>query len=144
MGSEGSSPCGIGIECDYQLVDYADDVNLLGNNRYCKEKNDASKEVGLEINVAKNMLYVTVSSPDKKYHDMKIANRSIQNVAQFKHVERTVRDLIQEEIKRRLNSDNACYHSVQNFCLLICYLKTKIQNLKSESKASPVTGHGSL
>jgi hypothetical protein len=23
--------------------------------------------------------------------------------------------LIQEEIKRRLNSDNACYHSVQNF-----------------------------
>jgi hypothetical protein len=38
-------------------------------------------------------------------------------VSQFKYSATTVtnRNLIQEEIKRRLNSGNACYHSVQNF-----------------------------
>jgi hypothetical protein len=48
--------------------------------------------------------------------DIKIANRSFENVSQFKYFEMTVTDqnLIQEEIKRRLNSGNACYHSVQN------------------------------
>jgi hypothetical protein len=35
----------------------------------------------------------------------------------------TNQNLIQEEIKRRLNSGNACYHSVKNICLLICCLK---------------------
>jgi hypothetical protein len=35
----------------------------------------------------------------------------------------TNQNLIQEEIKRRLNSGNACYHAVR--CLLICCLKTK-------------------
>jgi hypothetical protein len=50
-------------------------------------------------------------------HDIKVANRSFENVAQFKYFGTTITDqnLIQEEIKRRLNSDNACYHSVQNF-----------------------------
>jgi hypothetical protein len=46
-----------------------------------------------------------------------IANRSYENVSQFKYLETTVtnQNLIQKEIKRRLNSGNACYHSVQNF-----------------------------
>jgi hypothetical protein len=35
----------------------------------------------------------------------------------------TIQNLIQEEIKRRLNSGNACYHSVQN--LLSSYLLSK-------------------
>jgi hypothetical protein len=41
----------------------------------------------------------------------------IQNVSQFKYLGMTVinKNLIQEEIKRRLNSGNACYHSVQKF-----------------------------
>jgi hypothetical protein len=49
-------------------------------------------------------------------HDTKIANRSSENLAQFRHLGTTVtnQNLIQEEIKRRLNSDNTCYHSVQN------------------------------
>jgi hypothetical protein len=37
--------------------------------------------------------------------------------------------LIQEEIKRRMNFGNACYHSVQNLlssCLLLKNLKTRI------------------
>jgi hypothetical protein len=37
-------------------------------------------------------------------------------MSQFKYLGTTVtnQNLIQEEIKRRLNSGNACYHSVQN------------------------------
>jgi hypothetical protein len=37
-------------------------------------------------------------------------------VAHFKYLGTTVTDqnLIQEEIKRRLNSGKACYHSIQN------------------------------
>jgi hypothetical protein len=48
--------------------------------------------------------------------DIKIANRSFENVSQFKYLGTTVtnQNLIQEEVKRRLNSGNACYHSVQN------------------------------
>jgi hypothetical protein len=48
--------------------------------------------------------------------DMKIANRYFENVSQFKYLETTVtnQNLIQEKIKRRLNSGNACYNSVQN------------------------------
>jgi hypothetical protein len=52
-------------------------------------------------------------------HDIKIGNRSFENVAQFKYYGTTVtnQNLIQEVIKRRLNSGNACYHSVQNHLL---------------------------
>jgi hypothetical protein len=48
--------------------------------------------------------------------DIKIANRSFGNVSQLRYLGTTVsnQNLIQEEIKGRLNSGNACYHSVQN------------------------------
>jgi hypothetical protein len=52
----------------HQLLAYADDVNLLGDNIDTIYKNtetliDASKEVGLEINVDKTK-YVAISSPE--------------------------------------------------------------------------------
>jgi hypothetical protein len=49
-------------------------------------------------------------------HDIKIGNRCFENVAQFRYLRTTItnQNLIQEEIKRRLNSGNACYYSVQN------------------------------
>jgi hypothetical protein len=63
--------------------------------------------------------------------DIKIANRSFENVSQFKYLGTTLtnQNLIEEEIKRRLNSGNACYHSVQSLLssrLLSKKLKIKI------------------
>jgi hypothetical protein len=57
-------------------------------------------------------------------HNIQTANRSFEYVAQFKYLETKVtnQNLIQEEIKGRLISGNACYHSVHN--LLFCCLKT--------------------
>jgi hypothetical protein len=70
-----------------------------------------------EINVEKTK-YMLLSRHQNvgQYREIKIANRSFENVSQFKYLETTVtnQNLIQEEIKRRLNSGNACYHSVQN------------------------------
>jgi hypothetical protein len=66
-------------------------------------------------------------------HGIKIANRSFEGVAKFKYFGTTLTDqnFIQEEIKSRLNSGNACYHSVQSLlssCLLSRNVKIKIYN----------------
>jgi hypothetical protein len=63
--------------------------------------------------------------------DIGIANGSFENVSQFKYLETTVtnQNLNPEEIKRRLNFGNACYHSVQNLLsshLLLKNVKNKI------------------
>jgi hypothetical protein len=52
-------------------------------------------------------------------------------MSQFRYLRTIVKNqnLIQEEIKRRLNSGNACYHSVQNLlssCLLLQNVKVRI------------------
>jgi UDP-galactopyranose mutase len=47
---------------------------------------------------------------------VKIDNRSIERVEEFKYLGATLADQnsIQEEIKNRLKVGNACYYSVQN------------------------------
>jgi hypothetical protein len=113
---------GLKLSGTHQLLAYADDVNLLADNIDTIKKNtesliDASKEVGLKINVEKKK-YMLLSRHQNvgRNRDIKIANRSFENVSQFKYLGTTIRNknLIQEEIKGRLNSGNACYHSVQN------------------------------
>jgi hypothetical protein len=62
---------------------------------------------------------------------MNIADRLFENVAQFRYLgtTQTNPNLIQEQIKGRLNSGNACYHSVQKllpYLLLSKNVKIKI------------------
>jgi hypothetical protein len=113
---------GLKLNGKHQLLAYADDVNLLGDNIDTINKNtetliNASKEVGLEVNVEKTK-YMLVSRDQNadENQNIKIGNRTVENVSQFKYLGMTVtnQNLIQEEIKRRLNSGNACYHSVHN------------------------------
>jgi hypothetical protein len=116
----------------HQLLVSADVVNLLEDNTDIIEKTpealiDASKDVGLEVN-AENTKYVLLSRHQnaEQNHDVKIANRSFENMAQFKYFGTTVTNqkLIQEETKMRMNSGNACYHSVQTLHLPSCCPKT--------------------
>jgi hypothetical protein len=50
---------------------------------------------------------------------IKIANRPFEDVAQFKYLETTLTDqnCMHEEITSRLNSRNACFHSVESSVL---------------------------
>jgi hypothetical protein len=97
-------------------------VNLLGDNIDIIKKNtenliDASKEIGLEVNTEK-IKYLLLSRHQNtgQNHDIKIGNSCFENVEQFKYLRTTIinQNLIQEETKKRLNSNNACYRSVQN------------------------------
>jgi hypothetical protein len=132
----------VGLELNgtHQLLVYADDVNLLRDTIYTLKKNtvmliDASEEVCLEINIEKTK-YMLLSSHQNvgRKRNIKIANRSFGNVSQFRYFGTTVtnKNFIQEEIKRRLNSGNACYHSGQNllsFRLLSKNLKIRIYKI---------------
>jgi hypothetical protein len=82
---------GLKLNGTHQLLAYTDDVNLLGDNIDTIKKNtetliDASKEVGLEINVEKTK-YMLLSRDQNvgQNRDIKIANRSFENVSQFKY-----------------------------------------------------------
>jgi hypothetical protein len=128
---------GLKLNGTHQLLAYADDVNLLRDNIVPIKGNtetliDASKELGLEINVEKtNYMLLSPHQNAGQNRDIEIANRSFKNVSQFKYLGMTVTDqkLIQEEFKRSLSSGNACYHSVQNLlpsCMLSKSLKISI------------------
>jgi hypothetical protein len=72
---------GLKLNGTHQLLTYADDVNLLGDNIDTTKKNtetliDASKEVGLEINVEKTK-YMLLSRHQNagQNRDIEIANQ---------------------------------------------------------------------
>ena len=106
----------------HQLLAYADDVNILGGSVHTVKENAealvvATKEIGLEVNADKTK-YMIMSRDQNagRSHSMKIDNRSIERVKEFKYLGTTLtnKNSIQEEIKSRLKVGNACYYSVQN------------------------------
>jgi hypothetical protein len=77
--------------------------------------------------------YMLISSSHKigQKHSIKIGNRSFEDVARLKYLGTTLtyQNSVHKDIKSRINSGNACYHSVQGVLssrLLSRNLKVKI------------------
>jgi hypothetical protein len=95
---------------------------LLGNSVNTVKENtetllEASGDIGLEIN-AENTKYMIMSRyPNSgQNQNIRIADELFENVATFKYLGTTLKKQndINDEIKSRLSSGNACYYSVQN------------------------------
>jgi hypothetical protein len=84
---------------------------------YILKRNIVALLTGTLIIRIEKRKYILLCHPQNagQNHDIEIAKRCFENVAQFRYLRKTTnQNLIQEEIKRRLNLGNACYHSVQN------------------------------
>jgi hypothetical protein len=111
---------GLKLNRTHQLLDYADDINIVEENTYNTKKNAealsyASKEVGLEVSQGKSK-YMLMSRNQKvgQKHSINIVNRSFQDMTKFKYLGTTltVQNCTHKEMKSRLNTRNASYHSV--------------------------------
>ena len=115
----------IGLEFneEHQLLVYADEVNMLGDNilHTVRENTEISiktnKEIGLEVNSDKTK-YMIASRQQNIVQNQNtvIENLSFENVEKFKYLGIMVTNTnnIREEIKRRINMGNACYYSLEN------------------------------
>jgi hypothetical protein len=119
---------GLKLNGTHQLLAYANDVNLLGDNLDTIKKNtetliDASKEVGLEINVEKTKYMLLAHQQNVgQNQDIKVTTRLFENMSQFRYFGMTVinENLIQEEMKRRLNLVMLATIQSRTFGLLGC------------------------
>jgi len=84
----------------------------------------ANKESGLVLNYDKSK-YIVLSRDQNagRSHSINADNSSIEMAEDFIYLGKTLtnQNFIQEEIKSRLKSGNACYDPVSNFSLPVCY-----------------------
>jgi len=125
----------------HQLLAYADDVNILGGSIHTLKENAealvaATKEIGLAVSADKTK-YMVMSRDQNvvRNHSVKIDNSTFERVEEFKYLGKilTNQNSIAEEIKSRLMSGSAYYHSVQNLLssrLLSKNLKIKIHRIR--------------
>jgi len=110
---------GLKLNGTRQFLVYANGVNILGESVNTVKENAetlmvASKEIGLDVNADKTK-YMAMSRDQNagQSHSIKIDNSTFQKVDEFKYLRTTLKNQnsIQEEVRSRLNSGNACYLS---------------------------------
>ncbi|KAJ4452141.1 hypothetical protein ANN_03659 [Periplaneta americana] len=118
----------------HQLLVYADDVNMLGENPQRIRENtgillEASKVIVFEVKPEKTK-YMIMSRDQNivRNENIKNGDLSFEEVEKFKYLGATVTNIndTREEIKHRINMGNACYYLVEK--LLSSILLSK--NLK--------------
>jgi hypothetical protein len=112
---------GFKLKGTHQLLVYAHDVNTLGGSVYTIKENTealvtANRETGLKVK-AEETKYMIMSRDQNAgpTHNLNTDNKSFKMVEQFKYFGTKLmnQNSIQEDIKSRLKSGNACYQSVQ-------------------------------
>jgi hypothetical protein len=90
------------------------------------------------VNSEKNKYMLMSLKKAARKHGIKIANRSFESVAEFKYLGTpTDQNCLQEDIKSRLNSGNACYHSVQSLLpSRLLSRNVKVNNIQTHNSAS--------
>jgi len=113
---------GLKLNGTHQLLAYADDVNILAGSMHTVKKNAealvaATREIGLEVSADKTK-YMVMSRDQNAggIQSVRIDNSTFERVEGFKYLGTilTNQNCIAEEIKSRLRSGYACYHSLQN------------------------------
>ena len=113
---------GFKLNGTHQLLAYADDVNILGGSIHTVKENAEAlvaipRQTGLRVSADKTK-YMVMSRDQNagRIHSVGIDNSTFETVEVFKYLGTTLanQNCIVEEIKSRLRSGNACYHSVQN------------------------------
>jgi sorting nexin-29 len=119
----------------HQLLVYAYQVNSLGGSVYTIKTDTlvvVFEKTGLEVNAHK-IMYTVMSRIQNagRNHNIKNDNSSFEGLDEFKYLGTTLtnQNYLQEEIRGRLKSGNACYHSVQN--LLSSRLLSKNVKIKN-------------
>jgi len=105
--------------------------NILGGSIHTLNENAenlvvATREIGLEVNANKtNYMVMSREQNAGQIKSVRIDNSTFDRVEEFKYLGTTLsnQNSIAEEIKSRLKSGNARYHSVQNLLSLDCYPK---------------------
>ena len=87
-------------------------------------------ETGLEVTSDKNNY--RVMSRDKyggRNHNIKTDNKFFERVEHFKYLGKNLKNqnYIEEEIRNRIKSGNACSHSAQNLLSSVCYPDFKME-----------------
>ena len=131
---------GLKLNGTHHLLAYADDVNIMGGSIHTVKENAealvaATREIGLEVSADKTK-YMGMSRDQNsvRIQSVRIDNSTFEGVKDFKYLGTTLtnKNSIPEEIKSRLRSGYACYHSVQNLLssrLLSKNLKIKIYRI---------------